>query len=438
MINKHKRIRFKSQRTARQERAISIWGQRLFYAAMFIVLVLAAIIYLPLGIIPKDLTLVREVFIERGNTPEAKAIVRAHDGGYIIAGSFRGNEAWATKIDADGNVKWRYTASDPNKMPFNSSTTYRAVAVMPDDSVFLCGLIDRSRNEHIGQGLISVLDKDGRLIGEQLLMPQGDTKFSSADFRECAPYKDGALVVGTTMHSIKNALVDQNHPYPTRGEKRYWIIFFDSQGKKIWEKFAPMPEGIGTNSALQIAKDQSILFSMETFGTDVLRLSPQGDVLAHREFPNRLRLVRSAEPDDTIQLVSEYLGSPSLELLTLDSNLQETNRITRSHGDGHVFEAYRLPDQSLVLFGSKDIDNSAAFAQVMKFSPSLWHERKLQLSHKVSSSLWITAATPLYETPGQFVSVRLVVDPNNLRLDMSEEEAQKHRLGLALDFVDTK
>jgi hypothetical protein len=53
-----------------------------------------------------ELVVTQEVYLEHGSVPEAKAVARAYDNGFVIVGKID-KQAWATKTDADGNVKWR-------------------------------------------------------------------------------------------------------------------------------------------------------------------------------------------------------------------------------------------------------------------------------------------------------------------------------------------
>jgi hypothetical protein len=223
-----------------------------------------------------DISLTREVFLEKGYVPNSQVIVPTRDNGLIVAGSNHG-QGWAARTDAEGNIKWRYVISRPVKPTRPSDIpTYISAAVMPDDSVFLCGNMPGIKGG--GSGLLTHLDKDGNVLNEQLPSPKG---LSGGGLSACIASDGGLIAVGST------AILDpvQSTPNINSYTPTYWIVSFDVNGKVKWEKLIPVSKDIGGGdqiSPLQSAPDGGFVFAARrnTIGTEVLHISKNGDVVA--------------------------------------------------------------------------------------------------------------------------------------------------------------
>src|ERR1700733_14944543 len=98
------------------------------------------------------LTVTKTVYLEDGANVGPAAIVRTHDNGFIIAGEiqekFPHNEpnAWAIKVNNEGKVIWQYVSPmhDNASVALGWGSSYGSVAIMLDDSIFLCGSVSGS------------------------------------------------------------------------------------------------------------------------------------------------------------------------------------------------------------------------------------------------------------------------------------------------------
>ena len=380
---------------------------------------------------PGKLTLTREVFLEKGMFPKPNVIVRTKDNGFVIAGGLgRLQEGWATRVDAEGNVKWRYLVPSPDKSAFDVYPTYSSAAVMPDDSVFLCGHMTGHKGES-WRGLLTHLDRDGKVLNEQFFLPHVSGEAVVSNFDACTLIVDSLVIVGHTS-SVQHMQPTASHPLPYDEEDFYWIVSFSGDGKVKWEKLIPFGKNAGTQElTVTHASDNGFLFAAgrNGFETEIMHVSSSGDIEARNIISKSFMLVHPVEPDGKLQLISTDSPMDSdpiqLTLVTLNDKLQETGRITESHEPGTVKQTYRLPDQSLMLFGGISRPGHSSFARVMKLDPTLKHEQVLELTSEPDTSFWVEAAAPL-DKPGQFAFVREVSD------------ADGNNSHIALDFVALK
>src|ERR1039457_815798 len=100
----------------------------------------------------------REIFLERGDPQffgDPTAIVRTHDGGYVIAGSIDIRRAWVARVDAAGKGLWQHAVQGTNKNSWEVS--YEGAAMLPDDSAILCGYKQLEDRNIVG--LVTHIDK---------------------------------------------------------------------------------------------------------------------------------------------------------------------------------------------------------------------------------------------------------------------------------------
>jgi len=172
----------------------------------------------------RDLVLTRELVIKdevTGAVLGPKAMIRADDGGFIIAGRINSTqEAWATKTDAEGQVLWRYQLKVKDQLPIGQGAEFNDIAAMPDGSSFACGQMP-TQGSYV-PGLLVHLDKTGKPLSEQLLIPEHGPAHGVANFNACARWGDGVAIVGK---------VRQFHG-GGRNDTFYWLLALDSSGKR--------------------------------------------------------------------------------------------------------------------------------------------------------------------------------------------------------------
>jgi hypothetical protein len=353
-----------------------------------------------------ELTRTNEVHLKDGAEP--RVIVRTHDDGFIIAGQ----SGWAARTDADGKLKWRYVArvDEPDRAAGHLAEYYGA-AIMPDDSVFLCGSTPRPPGSP-SPGLLTHLDKDGQVLSEQQPFPD-DNDHIGGNFSACAVSSNGLVAIGLAVKAVPNLNPTINSPRAVTVDEYYWIVGFDADGKKKWEKREPIDKGAGSDEMSLLANmpngDTFITGVQNEVGTEVLHVRSNGQIAGKKLFKGEtLTFVHPVVPDTTVQLIS-YTTTP-ITLISLDHNLQEMSRVVKNHEIGGANTAFRLPGQSFVLFGAKGGHNE--LARVMTLDPTLEHAKTLYLEKHPGSSSWVTDATPIGAT-GQFACVREDNTPAN-------------------------
>jgi hypothetical protein len=401
---------------------------------IFVVAACAAIFFLVMQnhSSAQGLKLVKEVILEKGEVPEARAIVRAHDNGLIIAGTME-LEAWATRTDAEGNVKWRYLIPKPSKSLYGRHPQYNGAAIMSDDSVFLCGEMSDYDDDAPSRPLLTHLDKDGKYIHEDThISPQINKEAKSGAFEACAVSQDGIIAIGQAAVT-KPVTPSSAHPAPYDDTFFYWVVALDIEGQVKWEKLIPIadqkdgaPDDI---SSIQIMPDGSFVFAAYRFGTEIIRIGVDGNIIKRKSVPERYGLMQSLNGGSNINLIS-YSSNP-LHVLKLDGDLDEISHISKSSETTDVRIAYQLPDQSLLVFGAYKPRWDASYATVYKYSSALSIKDELKLTHPPDTSIWVTTATST-GVPNQFACTREVLTHDPKTKNTST------RVGLALDFIDVR
>lgn len=398
---------------------------------------------LPNPVHAEGLTVVRTVYLERGAVVDPKAIVRARDNGLIVAGSIdlpnQPRDAWAIKTDAEGNVLWRYTVPLREKLNRYDGPEFSSVAIMPDDSIFLCGRMPFvAGTGKSSPALISHLSKNGKVLSEKLFYPQNGKPLALTQLNSCASSGDGIVAVGHTTQFVKNPSHEANVP-PNISANFYLIVSIDSSGEIKWEKLLPVSstsEGFDYVSPLQATWDGGFVFAASRWvGTRIIRLNASGEVTASRMLADNFILMQSAPTDHDIHLLSSQ--TESLTHLTLDNDLKEVGRLAGEHTVGEADVAYLLPDRSLMIFGAKhDRDGLYYGAQVMHVNAELKSEKTTLLGEKLESG-WSRAGVPLSRAD-EFVSIRTAINPKKLGANRTAKQLQEGQLGAAMDFIQLK
>ena len=401
-------------------------------ARCWLLMLLLFFIVSPFSLHAQELSLAHEALLEKGLTVHPNTIVKAIDNDFIIAGYINGmSEAWATRTDAEGNIKWRYLEPSPEKS-IAQNPMYNSATVMSDDSIFLCGEMTGTK----GGGLLTHLNKDGKVINEQILPQKISGKNLGAIF-SCAAWQGGIVLVGVAME-VSPVTPTKDHPASIDTKAFYSIIFVDRTDRIEWSRFVAVRSeefGLPTLiSPLQITTDGGFIFTAYKFGTDVLHITTSGNVQAQKYFKGLLITVARPTNNETgIKLISTDTTSGAgnalpIILITLNDELQETGRIAEIHDPGPIKQVYRLPDQSLILFGGLWRPRYVSQANITWLDSTLKREKAMDLA-KSETSFWIDAAVPL-DAPGSFACVRSV------QAAVRSEGARDH--SLALDIVSIK
>lgn len=375
----------------------------------------------------KKLTLTREVIIkdETGLLPEPQVISKTSDGGFVIAGSL--GRAWAVKTDAAGKVLWR----NLQDKPFSGNgyaTTFTGAVAMPDGSTYLCGNVSFPSGGYT-PSLLLHLDAEGHVINEHLFVPQKRTEHGLGYFDSCIRWGDGMLIVGHIFqfNNSKDFLKNDEH--------YYWLLMLGATGQIKWEKQIPTSfDTIDGTQSMLVASDSSLVFAgYRTGKTELFCISMAGELTSKKSLEGLFAIVRPVMPDDSLQIYGLNPTDKAFEVITFNDRLEETRRI--QGGDGFDFGgrfAYRMPDQSLVLFGAEHHTlHKSAIAHV---DPQLRSVQKIELIHDAQfyDNGFIDAAAPTGNAD-EFVTARKLL--KHVTRDEVSEEA---RVGLVLDFIQIK
>lgn len=380
----------------------------------------------------KELVVTREVIIPNDETAYPlvpNVIVRANDGGFIIAGG-RLLQAGAIKTDPAGKVLWRYVTDLRDKLYFGQGVKFQGAVAMPDGTTYLCGNIPATAN--YVPSLLTHLDAAGRLLDEQHVMPQKVTEYGVSHFYDCIRWGDGIAMVGNVHNVIRQA----GRGVEGISESYYWTIVLDASGKVQWEKQIPTAfDTIDRVKSLLVAPDSSLVFAgQRSYGTELFRVSMAGEVTAKKSLVGVFQFVRPIVPDGMLQVhgFAEPKGDDTLfATITLSDQLKEIQRVQGKQASNLSDKlAYRMPDQSLVLFGTVSHSVKGDKSAIAHVDPTLQSAQKLELIHApLMDNFSIDAATPT-GNDGEFVTARMVMSRSVPSAELTAN--------LVLDFIQTK
>jgi hypothetical protein len=265
--------------------------------------------------ISKDLAITREVIIPReGAWPnEPNIIVRADDGGFILAGG-----PWVIKIDADGKVLWRYVRD-------KLIADYTGAVAMPDGTTFLCGSMQLLGGREFSPSIFTHLDASGNLLNEQLIFPQNKAEHGGSHFDGCVRWGSGIAVVGRIHNVLRQASGSGSAFTAPLVEKYYWLMMLDSDGKVQWEKQIPttlitlMESGRYWLRLTQVWYLLAIvLIRRNCFGS-----IKRGEVVAKKLLPGYFQFLRAIVPDGKLKV----LGVP-IRYLSLAHSMTNLMKLT--------------------------------------------------------------------------------------------------------------
>jgi hypothetical protein len=391
----------------------------------------------------EHIKITRELLLESERFTEPSVIVRTHEGGYVVAG--RGGpppSAWATRVAPDGHVQWRHFVSraseDRREM---EAPIYSGAAMLSDDSVLLCGTktIEEGDSRNIHVGLITHIDKAGRVISERLTYPNNDKAFRVTYLNRCTSTIDGALIFGTATRFWGEAASGY------KSQQFGLVIAIDSGGKVRWEKLLDEPSGpvdsiaelldgdlvIATNSSrapLDAPKDATNPRRM--LAKQITRLDKEGKIKATNIIADQfVMLLQTVVRDSYVRLVPART-TPAF-LMTLGDQLKEVSHLKGSVETIVASRAFLLRDRSTAFFGYQQVERSASSASIAWINDDLSHSEYLSLP--LFSSVKIEDAVPTGNL-GEFVTVRRVA-PSKRLYGLKDGET---RTGAMLTFVQFK
>jgi hypothetical protein len=361
----------------------------------------------------------REILLEGGTPGVPRAITQTRDGGYVIVGSK--GKAWATRVDSEGRVQWRHEAFVFERV----GGEYTGAATLPDDSVILCGYQNVLTDTlHKTVGLLTHLDKAGRVIDERLIEPNDGKPHWSSHLNACVLVGDDVVVIGGSYGSER--------PWPVSFG---WILTLDAKGNIKQEKFSPVSTSHTTHPILRVVADRNIVFNTGISPSEsgmpdavrVVRVDPNGVIKAQAIIPGTAIQVVPTVLDTVIRLLP---SSPKIgKLTTLDAQLNTIDQVSEQAKFIISKRAFYLPDRALVLFGGQEYHGNSFTASIAWISPDLNQKSDLIIEPALASTA-IVDAVPT-GVPGEFATIR-TVSP------MSEMGRNDTRLGVVLAFVQIK
>ena len=296
-----------------------------------------------------------EVFLASpsGGVMRTGSVLALRDGGFLVTGSSANlDEALAVKVDAAGKmVWWRRRALFPDiKDPvserrhgrtLDGSVEYVSAAEAPDGRVFLCGTRVRYDDGVLtNAGIVDQLDASGRLVSERDVRPIGVDGRHLHWIKSCVFY-DNALIIFGFQQELKGSLIWISRIGP--GDKVIWQKIFPTDPiSKNTSSTAPETKHLKRNldyqpvqglSAKVFAQAEVDKISGEIFtfiaddnnNSELVRVSPGGDLLASLAVRGRARFVRDASDSGKTSIyVSTFRGFPDAYRTTFGGDARKT------------------------------------------------------------------------------------------------------------------
>jgi hypothetical protein len=354
----------------------------------------------------------REVFLKQEQgCVRSLSITSTKDGGLILTGlstpvgQSRG-EACATRINAQGEIQWRYDEPHDDSFgePYRTQSHFGGAVVLSDNSVVICGGKDTSEGE---LGLIVRISVHGEVLSKETLTPKGGASLHLSRFDRCVPWQDGAALLGWV-------------PRAPRADG--WLVKLDGTGRMVWEMVG---QDYGAEDALELADHSLVMGHAGQEPLLLVRVSPDGVVQSERLLPctatkvpcGYFNLFHHVTPSPDIRLVS--FQWPQATIYHLDAALNDLEPPVQSRAM-QTSRAFELGDGA-VYFGGYSAASIAYVARTGELSgiytwQPTWDQNHLQI---VEESINVNDAAATSDT--DFVSVR--------------ERAGPHIFGTYVDWI---
>lgn len=347
--------------------------------------VLAAILSLA-GCADKQMSRVhigREVLVPSpsGGVMRTGSVLALRDGGFLVTGSSANlDEALAVKVDAAGKmVWWRRRPLFPDiKDPvserrrgraLDGSVEYTSAAEAPDGRVFLCGTRVRYDDGVLNNaGVVDQLDVNGHLVSERDVRPLGVDGRRFNWIKSCIFY-DNSLIIFGFEQEVKDSLIWISRIGP--GNNVLWQKIFPTNPiSKTTDSTAPEPKDLKWNpddepvqglSAKVFVQREADNISGESFtfiaddnnNSELVRVSPSGDILAALAVRGRARFVRTTSDAGKASIyVSTSRGIPDAYRSTFGRDARNAAlQPIYLKPLAYVSEAFFIDDGAMLFFG---------------------------------------------------------------------------------------
>jgi hypothetical protein len=340
-----------------------------------------------------------QVILEPQQYSRPVKLAKAADGGYFVIGeSNPGGASWLDKTDAQGNLLWSYRYPVTVDAYGNFATAEPAA----DGGVLICGS-RQSRIVNRTAGLAVRLDKNGHEIA-RLQDSFNDNSYGPlAEYESCARWGEDFVVIG------KGLVLDPSPSsfYHVKGV--FTVQRLHSDGTLIWRKDVEAIHGAFSTDMLQAMPNGDLVF----IGIEaVVRIDPQGNLLAQESIDAGCRLLRQPVPTDQLKLICyTYVEKRVPEIVELGPKLRVIKKTPFPISDNvGVAQAYALADDSLVVFGSTRSWRSNFIPAVFLFSSTGSLIAKHEYEKKEDEG-GVTDGMPT-GTAGEFVIIRATNEPD--------------------------
>ncbi len=349
--------------------------------------------------------LVREVVLEKGFVPDPQVIDRMSDGSFVIAGRMENDKAaWATAVEPDGVVRWRYLLPSSSPRGSGGYPYFSGIAAGPNGRTLLCGTIDLAVPPHsVVNGLLIQVDRHGHLATYNVIKPpQGENQYAQTAYIDgCTATRSGALLIGRVIRTSNDGKRDWYH----------WIVAANVDGQVAWQKLIPSRGG-GKRSQIRKMSDDTLLI----MDTEAILVDSQGELLARSAVTGLLRIVQPLNPHAAPELFGCYGGETYGRLFTLSEDLKLVAERTVARTvalcgpQQHVMQLFGLADGSMVLFGYR-YDRGVYTPAAVKWNESLASAQTQLFS--TPTAPWFDAAIPT-GNEGEFATLRVTGVPTAL------------------------
>jgi hypothetical protein len=276
------------------------------------------------------MTLDREIFVPQfSGTP--RAVVARSDGGVWVAGG--GGSALAMALGPGGNPIWHFEEPlDPDVKGLNQSI-YNGAVALENGNLLLCGEIQIKRPT---LGLITILDRAGKVVDERHLIANNASEFFYTTFQRCLSWNEGVLLVADATNQTGTLT---------------WLVTLDRAGAQTSQHLL---RDVSGNDVVTGANGDLIFAESAGQQTLLTRMNRQLDVVARRTIESSAfgltRLDASAAETKLIAYVS---GGQKATIYTLGEHLEDAKppRFLDHPISVEKGRAYALADGALALFG---------------------------------------------------------------------------------------
>lgn len=331
----------------------------------------------------------KEVHLENGVGIFPSTIIQTKEGGYVVTGAIGTTFAWATRVDAKGQLQWRYQIAPES---FEGSN-FEGAVTLNDDSTLLCGWKTVPVPGGINVvGVLTHIDKEGKVLSDRAIRPHEPGVFGNSYLKGCLPWGDGFAVIGDTDR------VSGPPQPPRKTERFYWLFALDAAGNVKWEKLIPTSYGLGPRSAY-VDTDRNLVV-----GGIRVKVSQSGEIAVldqKKPLPFVPQII--AEADGHWKIDKRNVLPPALFKTELQPKV-----------------AYILPNQTVAQFGSI-VRSNVYYAAIEWESP----DRKQSEIFEFADFGWVNDAIPT-GAPGEFVTIR------------SRQRSDLKQWGMFLSFIQIK